>query len=459
MTKSADAFRTISEVADWLEVQTHVLRFWESKFTQVKPIKRAGGRRYYRPADMLLLGGIRKLLHEDGLTIKGVQKILREEGMAYVSDLSQPLDAETTQQLTNDLDAVASYDDIDAQPPEPQDAQPVVTAQDNAGTPASVDDAGDHASVGPGLVPPPMRSTDSKLPDPADMDARPDGAPDLTLDFEAGDALPAQTSSQAEEENAAAPVRVKDDNAPAPVPQNTGSDVSERDLGAAPRVPGEPLFQDFSTTPKETTPIGKEAQSATEASPTAALTPKEPEAPPSGRDSAVEPVPEMPTIEPMPEREDKTGIEGVDEANTLTQPDPQSMSKHEPDVEPEEMAEADMMAEPEAAPTNASTLPGTPVPESEPTVSTESEVASSPAAAPGDRAPGPPTPTPPPLRARVVHAPDDSAEALADIAPSALTRATLIRRLTADQALALRPLVAQLSALRDKMASAHRDPD
>lgn len=92
MAKSADAFRTISEVADWLGVQTHVLRFWESKFTQVKPVKRAGGRRYYRPVDMLLLGGIRKLLHEDGLTIKGVQKILREKGMAHVSALSPVLD-------------------------------------------------------------------------------------------------------------------------------------------------------------------------------------------------------------------------------------------------------------------------------------------------------------------------------------------------------------------------------
>ena len=91
MTKSADAFRTISEVADWLGVQTHVLRFWESKFIQVKPVKRAGGRRYYRPADMKLLGGIQKLLYEDGLTIKGVQKILREKSAAHVSALSPAL--------------------------------------------------------------------------------------------------------------------------------------------------------------------------------------------------------------------------------------------------------------------------------------------------------------------------------------------------------------------------------
>ncbi|MEO0633003.1 MAG: MerR family transcriptional regulator [Pseudomonadota bacterium] len=101
--KSAEAFRTISEVAEWLGVQTHVLRFWESKFSQVKPVKRAGGRRYYRPADMLLLGGIRKLLHEDGMTIKGVQKILREEGMAHVADMSPPLDEVTAAQVDGDM--------------------------------------------------------------------------------------------------------------------------------------------------------------------------------------------------------------------------------------------------------------------------------------------------------------------------------------------------------------------
>lgn len=88
MSKSRDAFRTISEVADWLDTPAHVLRFWESKFSQVKPVKRAGGRRYYRPADMELLGGIKKLLHEDGMTIKGVQKVLREQGVRHVSSLS-----------------------------------------------------------------------------------------------------------------------------------------------------------------------------------------------------------------------------------------------------------------------------------------------------------------------------------------------------------------------------------
>ena len=94
MAKSADAFRTISEVAEWLDTPAHVLRFWESKFTQVKPVKRAGGRRYYRPQDMRLLGGIKKLLHDDGMTIKGVQKLLRENGIKHVAALSQPLAGE-----------------------------------------------------------------------------------------------------------------------------------------------------------------------------------------------------------------------------------------------------------------------------------------------------------------------------------------------------------------------------
>ncbi len=87
MSKSREAFRTISEVSDWLETPAHVLRFWESKFTQVKPVKRAGGRRYYRPEDMALLGGIKILLHEQGMTIKGVQKMLREKGSRHVAAL------------------------------------------------------------------------------------------------------------------------------------------------------------------------------------------------------------------------------------------------------------------------------------------------------------------------------------------------------------------------------------
>jgi len=84
MAKAAEAFRTISEVAADLDVPKHVLRFWEAKFPQIRPMKRGGGRRYYRPEDLELLKGIRRLLHAEGYTIKGVQKILREQGVDQV---------------------------------------------------------------------------------------------------------------------------------------------------------------------------------------------------------------------------------------------------------------------------------------------------------------------------------------------------------------------------------------
>src|ERR1700750_2260702 len=87
--KSAEAFRTISEVADELNVPQHVLRFWESRFAQIKLVKRAGGRRYYRPDDVDLLKGIRSLLYIDGLTIKGVQKDLKERGLRHVTEVGR----------------------------------------------------------------------------------------------------------------------------------------------------------------------------------------------------------------------------------------------------------------------------------------------------------------------------------------------------------------------------------
>ena len=87
--KSAEAFRTISEVATELDVPQHVLRFWESRFIQIKPVKRAGGRRYYRPEDIDLLKGIRALLYSDGFTIKGVQKVLKERGLRHVADVGR----------------------------------------------------------------------------------------------------------------------------------------------------------------------------------------------------------------------------------------------------------------------------------------------------------------------------------------------------------------------------------
>jgi DNA-binding transcriptional MerR regulator len=87
LEKAPDAFRTISEVAAEIDVPQHVLRFWESRFTQIKPMKRGGGRRYYRPDDVALLRGVRHLLYGEGYTIRGVQRILRDEGAAFVQDV------------------------------------------------------------------------------------------------------------------------------------------------------------------------------------------------------------------------------------------------------------------------------------------------------------------------------------------------------------------------------------
>lgn len=84
LVKSPNAFRTISEVSDGIGIPQHVLRFWESKFSQIKPMKRGGGRRYYRPEDVEIINAIRKLLHDDGYTIKGAQKLLREQGVKAV---------------------------------------------------------------------------------------------------------------------------------------------------------------------------------------------------------------------------------------------------------------------------------------------------------------------------------------------------------------------------------------
>ena len=88
MDKAPDAFRTISEVAQDLDIPQHVLRFWETRFSQIKPMKRSGGRRYYRPDDVDLLKGIRRLLYSEGYTIRGVQRILKENGVKSVQGLA-----------------------------------------------------------------------------------------------------------------------------------------------------------------------------------------------------------------------------------------------------------------------------------------------------------------------------------------------------------------------------------
>lgn len=136
MAKSADAFRTISEVSTILDTPTHVLRFWESRFAQIKPVKRAGGRRYYRPEDILLLGGIKRLLHEDGMAIRGVQKLLKDEGVRHVMSLATvDLSAEAEEETeTAEAEAAPEVWPVSPEPepetptaqfpPDPQDIAP-----------------------------------------------------------------------------------------------------------------------------------------------------------------------------------------------------------------------------------------------------------------------------------------------------------------------------------------------
>jgi DNA-binding transcriptional MerR regulator len=98
LDKSPDAFRTISEAAEELDLPQHVLRFWETRFSTIRPLKRGGGRRYYRPEDVLLLKGIRHLLYDQGFTIKGVQKILKDQGARHVATIGDGGGADAPQQ-------------------------------------------------------------------------------------------------------------------------------------------------------------------------------------------------------------------------------------------------------------------------------------------------------------------------------------------------------------------------
>ena len=121
LEKAPDAFRTISEVAEEINVPQHVLRFWESRFTQIRPLKRGGGRRYYRPDDVDLLRGIRHLLYGEGYTIRGVQRILKEHGIASVQRLA-------------DASAIASFGAIE------EVIGQSILEDDDAATPADLDD-------------------------------------------------------------------------------------------------------------------------------------------------------------------------------------------------------------------------------------------------------------------------------------------------------------------------------
>jgi DNA-binding transcriptional MerR regulator len=110
LDKAPDAFRTISEVAEEIDVPQHVLRFWESRFTQIRPLKRGGGRRYYRPHDVDLLRGIRHLLYGEGYTIRGVQRLLREEGLSFVQGVwREGGEPAAPEPVEDDVDEISEY--------------------------------------------------------------------------------------------------------------------------------------------------------------------------------------------------------------------------------------------------------------------------------------------------------------------------------------------------------------
>jgi DNA-binding transcriptional MerR regulator len=123
LEKSPEAFRTISEAADELDLPQHVLRFWETRFATIKPLKRGGGRRYYRPEDVLLLKGIRHLLYDQGFTIKGVQRILKDQGARHVAAIGNGGAVEPLPPPTVDDEMEAAVDLADGE----DDMVPVVS--------------------------------------------------------------------------------------------------------------------------------------------------------------------------------------------------------------------------------------------------------------------------------------------------------------------------------------------
>ncbi len=267
MSKSPDAFRTISEVAEWLDVPAHVLRFWESKFTQVKPVKRAGGRRYYRPTDMLLLGGIQNLLHDKGLSIKDAQALLREEGIQHVQSLSKPLDGEEEDESAIEAKPASKWVDPAAAEPEAEKPRRPVVDREPLGEE-------EHAprKVAPPAPPPYPARPPKAAPAPAapGADAQADVAPSAPVEtpLPNSDTAHAPASASHEVESpapespapAAAAPQASENVAPAgpvsyedtPIADNAPSTAFE-DMGAVPAAPS-PTDAPQSDVAPQTTP-------------------------------------------------------------------------------------------------------------------------------------------------------------------------------------------------------------
>lgn len=224
MSKSQDAFRTISEVSDALDTPAHVLRFWESKFAQVKPVKRAGGRRYYRPSDVDLLAGIKQLLHVDGMTIKGAQKLLREQGVRQVTAIGAAIMGSVEEaKAAQDRHAAEPVVEHQPQTPEQRTVQAAVDANMQSGAPTT---------------PQEQRTSGNIVP----LQAAPEEAPSPTTEGEpAPDDPAASDNNAAEPAPAEAPAAAMLPDIPAD-PEDNNSKATARMFHLLRRAPPEALY-------------------------------------------------------------------------------------------------------------------------------------------------------------------------------------------------------------------------
>jgi DNA-binding transcriptional MerR regulator len=300
MSKSPDAFRTISEVAEWLDVPAHVLRFWESKFTQVKPVKRAGGRRYYRPTDMLLLGGIQYLLHDKGLSIKDAQALLREEGIQHVQSLSKPLDGEEEDESPIEAKPASKWVDPAAAEPEAEKPRRPVVDREPLGEE-------EHAprKVAPPAPPPYPAGSPKAAPTPAAPGAdapQADVAPSAPVETPLPESdtahAPASTSHDVESPApAAAAPQASEDVAPTGPASDDNTPIADNAPSTA--------FEDMEVAPAAPSPTAApQSDVAPQSTPAAPASIRPPEAPAAsvGAAPAAQPAPASNAAQPSQPR-------------------------------------------------------------------------------------------------------------------------------------------------------------
>ncbi|MCZ4267903.1 MerR family transcriptional regulator [Rhodobacteraceae bacterium G21628-S1] len=338
MSKSPDAFRTISEVAEWLDVPAHVLRFWESKFTQVKPVKRAGGRRYYRPTDMLLLGGIQNLLHDKGLSIKDAQALLREEGIQHVQSLSKPLDGEEEDESPIEAKPASKWVDPAAAEPEAEKPRRPVVDREPLGEE-------EHAprKVAPPAPPPYPAGPPKAAPTPAAPGAdapQADVAPSAPVEtpLPASDTAnaPASTSHEVESPAPVSPV-------PAAAPQASedvapAGPVSDDDTPIADSTPST-AFEDMEVAPVAPSPTAApQSDAAPQTTPVAPASTRQPEAPAASAGAASASPAPVPTSNAAQPSQPSLSADEPNETAPAELPQTELSADHHPTAAPQEQA-------------------------------------------------------------------------------------------------------------------------